>query len=167
MSEINPGIWDGLSPDQARKYYPQDWERFVKDPYAFRAPRAESSAYASSQSSRETEDLLIIGHASVIRYCARRPARGRAGIVRGAQPGVPFLGRARRRGDEDAEATDKDENNFYENYAEDTKGKRKTMAHDPAIELPSVVLILVFGVTPFLVGKALNRAIICGLNFMG
>lgn len=42
MSEINPGIWDGLSPDQARKYYPEDWERFVKDPYAFRVPRAES-----------------------------------------------------------------------------------------------------------------------------
>lgn len=42
MSEINPGIWDGLSPDQARKYYPEDWERFAKDPYSFRAPRAES-----------------------------------------------------------------------------------------------------------------------------
>ena len=42
MSEINPGVWDGLSPDQAKKYYPEDYERFVKDPYAFRAPRAES-----------------------------------------------------------------------------------------------------------------------------
>lgn len=42
MAEINPGVWDGLSPDQARKYYPDDWERFSKDPYSFRAPRAES-----------------------------------------------------------------------------------------------------------------------------
>lgn len=42
MSEINPGVWDGLTPDQARKYYPDEWARFVKDPYAFRAPRAES-----------------------------------------------------------------------------------------------------------------------------
>lgn len=42
MLEINPGIWDGLSPEQAKKYYPEDWERFLKDPYAFRAPRAES-----------------------------------------------------------------------------------------------------------------------------
>ena len=42
MAEINPGIWDGLSPEQARKYYPEDWERFSKDPYAFRAPRGES-----------------------------------------------------------------------------------------------------------------------------
>jgi 6-phosphofructo-2-kinase/fructose-2,6-biphosphatase 4 len=42
MSEINPGVWDGLTPDQARKYYPDEWDRFCKDPYAFRAPRAES-----------------------------------------------------------------------------------------------------------------------------
>lgn len=42
MLEINPGIWDGLSPEQAKKYYPEDWGRFLKDPYSFRAPRAES-----------------------------------------------------------------------------------------------------------------------------
>jgi hypothetical protein len=42
MLEINPGIWDGLSPEQAKKYYSQDWDRFTKDPYSFRAPRAES-----------------------------------------------------------------------------------------------------------------------------
>lgn len=42
MCEINPGVWDGMTPDQARKFYPEEWARFVKDPYAFRAPRAES-----------------------------------------------------------------------------------------------------------------------------
>lgn len=42
MLEINPGIWDGLTPDQAKKYYPEDWERFTKDPYSYRVPRAES-----------------------------------------------------------------------------------------------------------------------------
>lgn len=42
MSEINPGVWDGLTPDEVRNYYPNEWERFVKDPYAYRAPRAES-----------------------------------------------------------------------------------------------------------------------------
>ncbi|KAF9023655.1 bifunctional 6-phosphofructo-2-kinase/fructose-2,6-bisphosphate 2-phosphatase [Hymenopellis radicata] len=160
MSEINPGIWDGLSPDQARKYYPQDWERFVKDPYAFRAPRAESYHDLSVrlepiliELERETEDLLIIGHASVIRcllaYLIGLPAseipaieiaRGDLLEVVPASYGVHsqafhFWDGPGRRGDEDAEATDKDENNFYENYAEDTKGKRKTMAHDPAIEL--------------------------------
>lgn len=49
MSEINPGVWDGLTPDQARKYYPEEWERFSKDPYAFRAPRAESYHDLSGQ----------------------------------------------------------------------------------------------------------------------
>lgn len=42
MSEINPGVWDGLTPELARKQYPTDWERFIKDPYSYRAPRAES-----------------------------------------------------------------------------------------------------------------------------
>lgn len=42
MSEINPGVWDGLTPEQVRKYYPDEWVRFVHDPYAYRAPRAES-----------------------------------------------------------------------------------------------------------------------------
>jgi hypothetical protein len=42
MGEINPGVWDGLNPDQARKYYPDEWEKFTNDPYAYRAPRAES-----------------------------------------------------------------------------------------------------------------------------
>lgn len=42
MLEINPGVWDGLSPEQGKKYYPEDWDRFTKDPYAYRAPRAES-----------------------------------------------------------------------------------------------------------------------------
>ena len=42
MSEINPGVWDELSPEAAEKLYPEEWERFLKDPYAFRAPRAGS-----------------------------------------------------------------------------------------------------------------------------
>ncbi|KAJ3831665.1 6-phosphofructo-2-kinase-domain-containing protein [Lentinula raphanica] len=74
MSEINPGIWDGLTPDQARKYYPADYTRFLADPYAFRAPRAESYHDLSVrleptliELEREKKDLLIIGHASVIR----------------------------------------------------------------------------------------------------
>ena len=42
MSAINPGVWDGMTPDQVRKYYPAEWERFVNDPYAYRAPRARA-----------------------------------------------------------------------------------------------------------------------------
>lgn len=42
MSEINPGVWDGLSPVRAQELYPEEWARFLRDPYGFRAPRAES-----------------------------------------------------------------------------------------------------------------------------
>ncbi|RXK41697.1 6-phosphofructo-2-kinase/fructose-2,6-bisphosphatase [Tremella mesenterica] len=74
MCEINPGVWDGLSSDEAMKLYPDEWERHLTDPYAHRAPRAESYHDLSVrlepiifELERCQEDLLIIGHASVIR----------------------------------------------------------------------------------------------------
>ncbi|KIY47392.1 bifunctional 6-phosphofructo-2-kinase/fructose-2,6-bisphosphate 2-phosphatase [Fistulina hepatica ATCC 64428] len=149
MSEINPGIWDGLSPDQARKYYPEDWERFVDDPYAFRAPRAESYHDLSVrlepvliELEREKEDLLIIGHSSVIRcllaYLIGLPAseipaieiaRGDLLEIVPASYGVHtqafhFWDGPGRHG-EDADLDDDSKKNFYENYAEDTKGKKR------------------------------------------
>ncbi|KAJ3761562.1 6-phosphofructo-2-kinase-domain-containing protein [Lentinula raphanica] len=157
MSEINPGIWDGLTPDQARKYYPADYTRFLADPYAFRAPRAESYHDLSVrleptliELEREKKDLLIIGHASVIRcllaYLIGLPAseipaievaRGDLLEVVPASYGVRCRayhfwdgpGRVRD-GDEGGkgkgkEGRDENPNNFYENYAEDTKGKRR------------------------------------------
>jgi 6-phosphofructo-2-kinase / fructose-2,6-biphosphatase 4 len=89
---------------------------------------------------REQEDLLIIGHASVIRcilaYLIGLPAseipaievaRGDLLEVVPASYGVHsqafhFWDGPGRRGDE---KPGKDETNFYENYAEDTKGKRR------------------------------------------
>jgi len=59
MLEINPGVWDGLSPEQGKKYYPEDWDRFTKDPYAYRAPRAESY-----------HDLSGIRKVSILSYIA-------------------------------------------------------------------------------------------------
>ena len=185
MLEINPGIWDGLSPEQAKKYYPEDWDRFTKDPYSFRAPRAESyhdlsgtfTLFFNKQISfmfnpppqkninnnfptvrlepilieleREQEDLFIIGHASVIRcllaYLIGLPAseipaieiaRGDLLEVVPASYGVHsrafhFWDGPGRRGDGSGSAGGgggsdvRDANNFYENYAESTKGKRK------------------------------------------
>ncbi|KAG2008719.1 cytoplasmic protein [Coprinopsis cinerea AmutBmut pab1-1] len=150
MLEINPGIWDGLTPEQAKKYYPEDWDRFTKDPYSYRAPRAESYHDLSVrlepviiELEREQEDLLIIGHASVIRcllaYLIGLPpaevpaieiARGDLLEVVPTSYGVHSNafhfwdgpGRSRDQGQLDEF---RDANNFYENYAEDTIGKRK------------------------------------------
>ncbi|CCA70859.1 related to 6-phosphofructo-2-kinase [Serendipita indica DSM 11827] len=74
LCEINPGVWDGLSPDDVRTRYPLEWEDFLRDPYGHRAPRAES--YHDLCIRLEPilieledmkDDLLIISHASVIR----------------------------------------------------------------------------------------------------
>jgi len=92
---------------------------------------------------REQEDLLIIGHASVIRcllsYLIGLPAseipaieiaRGDLLEVVPASYGVQshafhFWDGPGRRGDGGDMADVRDANNFYENYAESTKGKRK------------------------------------------
>lgn len=50
MAEINPGVWDGLSTEEAKALYPDEWERFLVDPYAHRAPRAESYHDLSGES---------------------------------------------------------------------------------------------------------------------
>lgn len=42
MHELNPGDVDGLSPEQIKEKYPEEWARSEKDPYAHRYPRAES-----------------------------------------------------------------------------------------------------------------------------
>ncbi|RDB30821.1 hypothetical protein Hypma_005792 [Hypsizygus marmoreus] len=161
MLEINPGIWDGLSPEQAKKYYPEDWERFLKDPYSFRAPRAESYHDLSVrlepiliELEKEQEDLLIIGHASVIRcmlaYLIGLPAseipaieiaRGDLLEVVPASYGVHsqafhFWDGPGRRGTADDDVPGKDAINFYENYAEDTKGKRKLDLEDGSTPEP-------------------------------
>ncbi|KAG8891647.1 hypothetical protein FRB99_003436, partial [Tulasnella sp. 403] len=146
MSEINPGVWDGLSPEMAKKRYPDEWERFVNDPYAHRAPRAESYHDLAVrleptliELERERDDLLIIGHASVIRcllaYLMGLPAhevpaveiaRGDLVEVVPASYGVHsqafhfWSGPGRGTGG-DGEAN----TNFYENYAEATEGKKK------------------------------------------
>ncbi|KAG9313554.1 bifunctional 6-phosphofructo-2-kinase fructose-2,6-bisphosphate 2-phosphatase [Chiua virens] len=160
MSEINPGVWDGLTPDQAKKFYPEEWARFVKDPYAFRAPRAESYHDLSVrlepvliELEREKEDLLIIGHSSVIRcllsYLIGLPAseipaieiaRGDLLEVMPTSYGVHSQafhfwdgpGRLVVTPDGEDYLSHRDETNFYENWAEDTKGKKRMTTLDIA-----------------------------------
>ncbi|BGP54498.1 hypothetical protein JCM8202_001578 [Rhodotorula sphaerocarpa] len=74
MYELNPGDVDGLTLDQIREKYPEEWARAEKDPYAHRYPRAESYHDLSVrlepvilELEREPADILFIGHGSVIR----------------------------------------------------------------------------------------------------
>lgn len=100
---------------------------------------------------KEQEDLLIIGHASVVRcmlaYLIGLPAseipaieiaRGDLLEVVPASYGVHsqafhFWDGPGRRVPPDSDL-EKNENNFYENYAEDTQGKRKVETPDPSAE---------------------------------
>ena len=100
---------------------------------------------------REQEDLLIIGHASVIRcllaYLIGLPAseipaieiaRGDLLEVVPASYGVHshafhFWDGPGRRGEGGDLLDVKDANNFYENYAESTRGKRKVSSEENAI----------------------------------
>ncbi|PSR73984.1 hypothetical protein PHLCEN_2v10215 [Hermanssonia centrifuga] len=152
MSEINPGVWDGLTPEQVVHYFPDEWERFVKDPYACRAPRAESYhdlcvrlEPSLIELEREREDLLIIGHASVIRcmlaYLIGLPASeipaievARGDLIEVVPTSYGVHSQAFHFWDGPGRSgvgTGKDESNFYENYAEDTKGKRRPEAAVP------------------------------------
>ncbi|KAL7277380.1 hypothetical protein ACG7TL_009242 [Trametes sanguinea] len=158
MSEINPGVWDGLSPEQVRKYYPDEWERFVNDPYAYRAPRAESYhdlcvrlEPTLIELEREKEDLLIIGHASVIRcilaYLIGLPASeipaievARGDLIEVVPTSYGVYSQAHHFWDGPGRAANgKDEHNFYENYAEDTRGKRRPEAKPEGTPEPAQI----------------------------
>ncbi|GJE85217.1 bifunctional 6-phosphofructo-2-kinase/fructose-2,6-bisphosphate 2-phosphatase [Phanerochaete sordida] len=158
MAEINPGVWDGLTPEQVVKYFPDEWERFVKDPYAYRAPRAESYhdlcvrlEPTLIELEREKEDLLIVGHASVIRcilaYLIGLPASeipaievARGDLLEVVPTSYGVHSQAFHfwdgPGRSDGAGGGKDAANFYENYAEDTKGKRRPEA--PAADAADV-----------------------------
>ncbi|ORY20384.1 putative cytoplasm protein [Naematelia encephala] len=140
MSEINPGVWDGLSSAEAMERYPDEWERFLADPYAHRAPRAESYHDLSVrlepcifELERVQQDLLIIGHASVIRcllaYLVGLPpnevpavemARGDLVEVTPASYGVMTRAFHFWSGEGRGDASGR---NLYENFAEGTTGK--------------------------------------------
>lgn len=83
LSEINPGVVDGLEADEIRAKFPDEWDKKLRDPYGHRYPRAESYHDLSIrlepiifELERATSDVLIIGQSSVLRcliaYCQGR-----------------------------------------------------------------------------------------------
>lgn len=74
LSEINPGVVDGMTPEEIRAKFPDEWDKKISDPYAHRYPRAESYHDLSVrlepiifELERATSDVLIIGQSSVLR----------------------------------------------------------------------------------------------------
>lgn len=74
LSEMNPGVVDGMSVDEVKQRFPDEYERKLREPYSHRFPRAESYHDLSVrlepiifELERTRNDVLIIGQSSVLR----------------------------------------------------------------------------------------------------
>lgn len=57
LREIGFGKWEGMSPDEVREKYPEDWELFRKDPINGRPAYTESTSSLSQRVQRFLEGL--------------------------------------------------------------------------------------------------------------
>lgn len=74
LSPLNPGLTEGLTEDQIKTKYPEEYSRHCLDPYHHRFPRAESYhdlvirlESTIMELERDTHNILIIADASVLR----------------------------------------------------------------------------------------------------
>lgn len=74
LCEMNPGVVDGMSVDEIRGRFPDEWDKKLNEPYSHRFPRAESYHDLSVrlepiifELERAGDDVLIIGQSSVLR----------------------------------------------------------------------------------------------------
>ena len=74
LSEMNPGVVDGMTVDEVKLRFPDEYERKLREPYSHRFPRAESYHDLSVrlepiifELERTRNDVLIIGQSSVLR----------------------------------------------------------------------------------------------------
>ncbi|KAJ6264697.1 hypothetical protein Dda_0847 [Drechslerella dactyloides] len=74
LSQLNPGAVEGMTEEQIREAYPEEFEKHNADPYHHRYPRSESYHDLAVrlepiilELEREHNDLLIIAHESVLR----------------------------------------------------------------------------------------------------
>lgn len=74
LSQLNPGVCEKMSEKKIRKEYPEEVAKHEQDPYHHRYPRAESYHDLAVrlepiilELERESNDLLIIAHESVLR----------------------------------------------------------------------------------------------------
>lgn len=71
---MNPGVVDGMSVNEIRGRFPDEWDKKLSEPYSHRFPRAESYHDLSVrlepiifELERAGDDVLIIGQSSVLR----------------------------------------------------------------------------------------------------
>ncbi|KDN46291.1 bifunctional 6-phosphofructo-2-kinase/fructose-2,6-bisphosphate 2-phosphatase [Tilletiaria anomala UBC 951] len=74
LSELNPGVVDGMTAEEIKQRYPDEWEKKFQEPYSHRFPRAESYHDLSVriepvifELERATNDILIVAQSSVLR----------------------------------------------------------------------------------------------------
>ncbi|ORY92088.1 6-phosphofructo-2-kinase-domain-containing protein [Syncephalastrum racemosum] len=74
LNQLNPGVLDGLTPEQVNEKYPDEVNRAKAEPYRYRFPRAESYHDLAvrleaviMELEREKNDVLIIAHETVLR----------------------------------------------------------------------------------------------------
>jgi phosphoserine phosphatase len=58
LRERNIGRWQGLTPDEMERWYPEEYERLLADPEGFRVPGGESRADVKKRMSAAFEDIL-------------------------------------------------------------------------------------------------------------
>jgi len=74
LVDLNPGVCDGLSEEQIKAKYPEEYERHRKDPFSHRYPRAESYRDLALrlepvilELERHSKDVMIVAHETVLR----------------------------------------------------------------------------------------------------
>jgi probable phosphoglycerate mutase len=76
LKEINLGVWEGLTQEEAKAAYPEAFEHFLKDPARFRVPGSESYDEVSQRAVTKVteiiaahpgEHILVVAHTVVVK----------------------------------------------------------------------------------------------------
>ena len=74
LQQLHPGVVADMEESEVRAKYPEEYKEWIKDPYHYRFPRAESYHDLAVrmeplllEMERMRGDILVIGHESVLR----------------------------------------------------------------------------------------------------
>lgn len=66
LRERNIGAWQGLTPDEMKRWYPEDYARLVSDPETFRVPGGESRRDVRERMRAAFKDIVKQAHGETI-----------------------------------------------------------------------------------------------------